>query len=257
MNAQAIIEALGLPPESRINQRVPKKLLVENGAPTVSDKRQINEGIEELLWLAVLKPNTVGVPSYSDETRQYLEITVLSLKLRPMAKAVRLVELVHRAIPYPVVLVTSQSETTAMSLAHKRLSQGEAGKVVLDGSVAEVRFEPNPEIKQLGTEKTNRFLQSLTLAELPQTNLLAVYRGWMGRIFALQAAKITGNFAILQTEELVAMRQKALEEHDLLTHNITSLRSQAQRESQINRRVELNLTIKRLEDRLREVEKAL
>jgi len=29
-----------------------QKLVVENGAPTAADKRQINEGIEELLWLA-------------------------------------------------------------------------------------------------------------------------------------------------------------------------------------------------------------
>jgi hypothetical protein len=57
-----------------VNQRVPKKLLLENGAPTAADKRLINEGIEELLWLAALKPTTIGVPEYRDEVREYLEI---------------------------------------------------------------------------------------------------------------------------------------------------------------------------------------
>ena len=52
MTAGTVIAALGLPAEARVDQRVPKKLLVENGAPTAADKRQINDGIEELLWLA-------------------------------------------------------------------------------------------------------------------------------------------------------------------------------------------------------------
>ncbi len=33
---------------ARVDQRVPKKLLVENGAPTAADKRSIKDGIEEL-----------------------------------------------------------------------------------------------------------------------------------------------------------------------------------------------------------------
>ena len=49
MNGDTLIEALELPASSRVNQRVPKKLLLENGAPTTDDKRLINDGIEELL----------------------------------------------------------------------------------------------------------------------------------------------------------------------------------------------------------------
>ena len=74
MNINQIIEFLALPPEARVDQRVPKRLLVENGAPIAADKRQINEGIEELLWLAALKPTTIGVPEYRDDVREYLEI---------------------------------------------------------------------------------------------------------------------------------------------------------------------------------------
>ena len=62
MTAASVIAALCLPADARMDQRVPKKLLVENGAPTAADKHQINEGIEELLWIAALKPATIGVP---------------------------------------------------------------------------------------------------------------------------------------------------------------------------------------------------
>src|SRR5450759_1715232 len=135
MNVAALLAALDLPAGSRVDQCVPKKLLLENGAPTAADKRYINEGIEELLWLAALKPTTIGVPEYRDDVREYLEIAVLSLSLRPDAKEGRLVELIHRAIPYPLLLVAKQSDNVTLSLAHKRWSQGEAGKTVLDDAV--------------------------------------------------------------------------------------------------------------------------
>src|SRR5262249_32455462 len=98
----------------------------------------MNEGIEDLRWVAALKPTTVGVPEYKDAVREYLEIAVLSLDLRPAAKSKRLTELVHRAVPYPVVLVSEQQSKISFSLAHKRWSQGEAGATVLDGEVVTV-----------------------------------------------------------------------------------------------------------------------
>ena len=97
------------------------------------DRRHIREGIEEIRWLATLKPTTIGVAEYRDSGREYIEIAVLKLKLRPGARAERLTELVHRAVPYPVLLFSWQEEIVVISLAHKRWSQGEEGRTVLDG----------------------------------------------------------------------------------------------------------------------------
>ncbi len=67
LSAQTLIHALRLPEGCRVDQRVPKKLLLENGAPTAADKRLIKDGIEELQWVAALKPTTIGVPDYRDD----------------------------------------------------------------------------------------------------------------------------------------------------------------------------------------------
>ena len=63
MTAAEVLQALDLPADSRVDQRVPKKLLLENGAPTAADKRHINDGIDEILWLAALKPAAAGAPA--------------------------------------------------------------------------------------------------------------------------------------------------------------------------------------------------
>jgi hypothetical protein len=237
-----IIADLSLPPESRVDQRVPKKLLVENGAPTTADKRQINEGIEELMWLAALKPTTIGVPEYRDAVREYLEIAVLSLILRPAAKGGRLMELVHRAIPYPVLLLSQQPEVITLSLAHKRWSQGEAGRMVLDDTVISCELVQHP--------AASAFLESLSVTLQPRTHLMALYQGWIDCLHAFQAASVTGRFVMPVDSQAASGRRDALVEHERLTRQIAVLRVQAGRESQLNRRVELNLEIKRLQTEL-------
>ncbi len=51
--AATVLAALGLPAAALVQQRVPKKLLVDNGTITASDKRVITDGIDEIHWLSV------------------------------------------------------------------------------------------------------------------------------------------------------------------------------------------------------------
>src|ERR1035441_2223177 len=132
MSTAPVIDALAIPLEARVDRRVPKKLLLEQGAPTAADKRHIQDCIEEMTWVAALKPINIGVPAFRDAVREYLEIAVLTVALRPTAKPPRLIELIHRAIPYPLVLVTEHRGAVNLSLAHKRWSQGETGKMVIE-----------------------------------------------------------------------------------------------------------------------------
>jgi hypothetical protein len=213
MTAATVINALALPADSRVDQRVAKKLLSENGAPTASDKRHINDGIEELVWLAALKPATIGVSAYRDETREYLEIAVLSLTLRPGAKAARLAELVHRAIPYPVFLVLAQPDGLSLSLAHLRWSRGQSGQTVLEDSLVTAAVdEANP--------ATPDFLASLNVTAQPRHDLRAFYQGWIGCFEGYAAAGITGAFTLCESPALHQVRRESLDEYDRLTREI-------------------------------------
>ena len=56
MTMDDLIQALGLPESARVCQRVPKKMLAEHGAATAADKRQIQDGVDEITWLAAQAP---------------------------------------------------------------------------------------------------------------------------------------------------------------------------------------------------------
>jgi hypothetical protein len=252
MSFAPVINALALPPDARVDQRVPKKLLTEQGAPTAADKRQIQEGIEELLWVAALKPINIGVPAFRDAVREYLEIAVLTVALRPTAKPPRLIDLIHRAIPYPVVLMAAYGDTVSLSLAHKRWSQGETGKVVIEDVRGTAPFRPdNP------TAEESSFLASLALSTLPRRDLFALYQGWLDRVATLEAAQITGTFALPDCADRASALRNGLDTHARLQRDLAILRARADKEKQLNRRVELNLEIKRIEAELASMQETL
>ena len=247
MSFDPIIKALALPPETRVEQRVPKKLLVENGAPTAADKRQINEGIEEILWHAALKPANLGVPVYRDAVREYLEIAILTVTFRAGCQCPRLVELIHRAIPYPVLLISNLGDTASVSVAHKRWSQGESGQVVIEELRATAPFLPeNP------TAEEAQFLARLSVVGLPQRDLFALYQSWLDSVLALEAAQITGAFRPLASENSAALRDQ-LDARAQALRDLAALRAQGEKETQLNRRVEINLAIKKLDARIAEI----
>jgi len=238
-----ILQALSLPMGARVDQRVPKKLLLEHGAPTAADKRKIEGGIEELRWLAALKPANCAVAAYRDAIREYLEIAVLSVTLRQETGEERLLALIHRAVPYPLLLIAVQGETVSLSLAHKRFSQGEAAKTVLDGEVLRINMVA-------GDPMNTAFLSAMDNSGQPANNLFVLYQGWIDRLETLVASRITGRFVLPATAQQAGDRRLALEAHARLAREISGLRTQAGKEKQINRQVALNMEIKRLEQQL-------
>lgn len=266
-SAQALIDALCLPESCRVDQRVPKKLLLENGAPTAADKRLITEAIEEIQWVAALKPNTIGVPDYRDTLREYLEIAVLAVTVRGVVKPAshsRLAELVHRAVPYPVLLLLIEGQSLTLSLAHKRWAQNEAAKVVLDGSLISITLSvtvsaslsevnaadashPDP---AAAAQAESAFIQSLSVTRQPQATLYALYQGWVDCVQALLAARLTGSYQTPTTPEQAAARRQALADCERLEAEVSRLRAQALKEKQLARQVELNLTLKRVQAEL-------
>lgn len=238
----AIVASLALPLSCRVDQRVPKKMLAEHGGATAADRRLLTDGIEEAHWLAAIKPATTAIPTWRDEVREYLELAVLSMVVRSThtqpVQLQRLAELVHRAVPYPVLLLVSTPDTVAMSLSHKRTAQNEAGRVVLDGDVVSFSFRD---------DVPDGLLEALALGQQPQQDLKALYQGWMDTLLATQVARVTGHFNTDPTPDQAAMRRIALTEHQRLEAEAARLRALAGKESQIAKRVDQNLALQRLQ----------
>ncbi len=188
---------------------------------------------------------------------------MLAVTLRGVVKPAshsRLAELVHRAVPYPVLLLLIEGQALTLSLAHKRWAQNEAGKVVLDGSLVSVTVsaslseinatDPSNPDPAAVAEADRSFIQSLSVTRQPQATLHALYQGWMECVQSLLAARLTGSYRISSTPEQAAARRQALADCERCEAEINRLRAQAAKEKQLARQVELNLMLKRMQAEL-------
>lgn len=244
MNANDLFAALGLPPSAWVQQRVPKKLLTEHSAITASDRKLIQDQVQEVQWLAAIKPSNAGVPTFENAQRSYLELAVIAISLRQAtaSQVQRVAELLHRAVPYPVLLILDAGDTLAMSMAHIRWAQQEADKTVLDGDVLMATLSTHGS----ASSAHSGFMAALPLQQQTRTHLHALVQSWMDTFSAWQAVAITGQFVLSPTPEVSAQRREALRQCLALDGQISGLRHQAAKEKQMSRQVATNIEINRL-----------
>ena len=236
-----IVNALNLPTEALVNRRVPKALLIKHGAATAAQRRLIRDQLEEIRWLAALKPTTVGVRDLRDSVHEYIELAVVAVQIRTSNHADRLHKLVHRAIPYPVLLVDSNRQYQQISLAHKRKSKRDPLTIIIEGEliVATLSASTNRSILR-------PFYSAITLSKLPKDTLYSVYQAWIDATRSLLSAQITGKFSMPDSVAQANDRAQRLEAYQTIQSRLLRLTNAVRKETQIARRAALNIEINRL-----------
>lgn len=242
-----LYEALDLPDRSYLGKRVYKRFFHEHAKLGVTDRKALSEDIDTILWQHTLKPSTVPILPYHDEEREYLEVAIIQATLKNQRRTTRITEIVHRAIPYPVVLVLAYGTMVLVSLAQKRLSRSESDAIVAED------FANSDWIDLANTAKVEaQFLESVSFRRLPATNFFVYYTAFFDRVVALEAGRVSGRFGL----DAIDSKRKHLQRHTELNREIAELRTAIKNETAFNRKVELNGRIKELEDlRTKEVQR--
>lgn len=243
-----LLESLGFPEASRLGKRVFKKLFVETGSLTASDKKSLQDDVEGVTWQYTLKPGTIPIKSYEDAEREYLEVAVLEVAMRTRKSCTRLAEVIHRAIPYPLLIVFSFENECCLSVAPKRFSQAEQGVIIAEEFLTTGWID-----LAAPTEIDQAFLDSLALGGLPHTHFLAFYSAWGDRFAAYDCARLSGVFQVGSKAVDPAERRERLAACHALELQIAEFRAALKKEPQFNRQVELNTKIKNTEKQLRQL----
>jgi hypothetical protein len=254
-----LLLALALPATALVQQQVPKKMLSENPAATPTDRKTVQQYLEALTWYAALKPTNVGVAAYQDELRSYLEVAVLVAKLRtlegnrcqsslqatkldPVVK--QMATLVHRAVPYPTVLLLDDGEQLYVSMAHIRWAQREAERTVVDEDAIVVSISSS--VAGDTGAALSAFFDAMALSRQPRLHLHALYQGWLDVLSAWQAVELTGHFKLSDSGAHAVERRAAWRSCKDLDAQIEAARRAALKAKQVARQVAANLHIKTL-----------
>lgn len=239
---QAIIDALAIPDSCLLDKPVFKKMFLDHAELDATDRKALSEDVSRIRWLYTLKPDTINISPYQDSEREFLEIAVLAISLSSPARVRRIASLMHRAIPYPLILIFEDGKRACISTAGKRINQADKSKLVIDD-----RWLTDWMDVSAPTEAQRGFLESLAFTKLPSTNFYALYEAYQALVIAIIAAERSGNF---QTVHIATYKQQgaALRKIEALEREIGEHKAQLRRETQMAAKIALNSAIRTRKD---------
>lgn len=239
---------ISFPDMARLGKRVPKKQFLESGLLTAAHKKMFQENVKNVYWEYTLKPSTCPVPTFKDDEREYLEVAVLQIKMNTLKGHKRIAEMIHRIIPYPLMLAFfTESGEVSLSIAPKRFSQAEHGAFVAEQFLTTDWIDSNA-LSKLEIA----FVESLAWTNMPLKHYGTLYTAWIDRFTGYECSKLSGTFVVGKTEDRFECLKRCRE----IESKILELRGQLKKAA-FNRQVELNTHIKKFEQELKQLAASL
>lgn len=223
---------LNIPDSCFIGNTIYKKLFYENADLSTSDKSLFTDTINKVTWLYCLKPETINIPAYRDEVRGYPEIEVIEVFIHKDYKLKRIAEIIMRTIPYPMLLVFKLEDKRQFYVAHQRVSQSDSSRNTIEEFISTDWLDSDSALFDKFDIKQMRF-----------TNFFALYSDIVDTISIYNLSTIIptdDNITGAEARELSAQIEE-------IEQKIINMRSKLKKETQFNRKMELNIEIKKLE----------
>ena len=223
---------LKIPDSCFIDNTIYKKLFYENADLSTSDKSLFTGTISKITWLYCLKSETINIAAYKDEVRDYPEVEVIEVLVHKDYKLKRIAEIIMRTIPYPMVLIFKLEAKRKLYVAHQRTNQNDSSKNTIEEFIATDWLESD-----------SALFAKLDIKQMRFANFYALYSDIVDTISIYNLSTIIptdDNITGAEARELSAQIEDIEQE-------ITSLRARLKKENQFNRRMELNIEIKKLE----------
>lgn len=223
---------LNIPNSCFVGSTIYKKLFYENADLSTSDKLLFTDTINKVTWLYCLKPETINIAPYKDEVRDYPEIEVIEILVNKDYKLKRVAEIIMRTIPYPMLLIFKLEDKRQFYAAHQRNSQSDNSKNTIEEFLSTDWLE----------SESSLFVK-LDIKQMRFANFFALYSD------IVDAISIFNLSTIMPSEEhITGVEARELSNQiEEVAQKIASLRSRLKKEVQFNRKMELNIEIKRLE----------
>ncbi len=225
-----IYDKLNIPDECKISRTVFKKMFYENAALSKSDKDLFVDSIDKITWIYCLNQDNMNIPAYTTEEREYLEIEVMEVVLSENKGIKRIAEIIMRAIPYPMMLIFSFEGKYQLWTAHQRFNLADNSKTTLEEPIC-------TEWQDVDSNLWDR----LNISNFRYTNFFDMYSDIVDAVAVFNAEKLTDEE--ISGEEARELLRRNAE----IDNQITALRAELKKATEFNKKMEINMKIKKLE----------
>ena len=217
------------PTKARFGRKIPKSKLYENASANTKLKDKFVNQIEKIVWQYKLAPNTLNL----DATNKVPEIQVFDIFLKTKEVDQALLEVIDKAINYPIIFQIHKGNKVKIKAAYKRPSESANNKWVI-----EAYFES----EWLDKYSTKQPMpQALDLGKLYEQLLKS-----------LMPVDVISS----KTTQTIDQQVDKINNINSLQKELDKLNSKYKKEKQRNRQFEINKQIKSKQKELNQLTKA-
>lgn len=229
LETKDIIKWWNFPRATIINRNLPKALTYSH-IKNQAEKHYLQDNVKSIYVLANFKTANTNIPQFENDNEQYQEVQFLYVRAKREIDLKKNYKVLLDLIPYPLVILTEEPNGyTICTGKFEKLS---------NGFLKLLKIYPS----QVYNIKNLQFaLQEFSLNNLPNQNFKTFYNGLSDEIATSLARKQYG-------EKISNLTREEKDELDDLKKQIKNLKVQIKREHQLNRKVDMQMRKKQLED---------
>lgn len=256
-----ITEILDIPNNALIDQFIPKQALFEEANSKKSDKELFTKYVKQMRIIYQLNEESIRIKPYLADDRSYYEIEVISIILKDENftkldnngfkednKLNRIADILFRFIPNPMILSFEINNKLKLFVSHIKDSLTDNEKITLEGMI-------NTEWIDLSSldEIDNKLVDDLKLDNLDFKNVYSFYDDVISAILKYIGSKEVGSEVNRESDKIL----EVMNEIDEIDKEIAKLKREIKKESNFNKRLECNIKIHYLNDKLSELQSRL
>ena len=237
-----ICEKCNIPASCKIDKKLYKKQFLENFSLKSDEKRALKEDVESIALLYLLNQNNINIEPFVNDEVDYSEVAYIHLRLSNDKHYKKLAKIVQQ-IPYMVVLLISYKDKFCINLSTKRINQNDKTKLIADEAFTTDWIDL---INQ--SQKEEAFLKSMELQNQSFINFERFYNDLVKKVVALKLSQ--------DSQTLIAPKETGKETLATITkleEQIKELKNRIIKETHFNEKVNLNVELKRLYDKLEKI----
>lgn len=256
LNAFDFYERIGLAKRvPAVKKKLDKKMFYDYADLNKKEKNVIMKNVERMELSYLLTPSTINIQAFINDEYHIEGVMIVTVQLRGAVtdKHIQLLEeVIHGALPNPVVLTFMYNNELCVSTCVKRLNKVNKNHVVLQ-KIHRTGWFHGEEDNLI--EKS--FLNSMELSRLSFTNFYDFYKDIDLAVKAFQDAKFIGMFHVVKDDEERLQHDTIVKKVQEIEDEINKLRNAIKKESQFNKKVEMNIKVQQLKKELETIKSKL
>ena len=211
------MDVFNLPNKTFFNRVIPKYAFDEQ--TNSKQKKLISDAIQRITWTNKLSPDTVNLPG-----KEIIEIQLFKIELKIKSDISKLIQIIDRAIPYPIIFWVQHNDIAYLSASSKHAHATNENIAIVDWTFTSEWFQIDECLFKINLKKD------------------------LDEVFKDFCEQLTGRENIKkQTLEEVQQNEQQISK---LKKEIDSLKSAISKCKQFNKKVELNMALGKKETEL-------